>query len=578
MELISIHSGSRNATYDIEPSATDVSKPAFATLSAVNITVSKIVGVGMTLTRGKKDIPPALTGNRAYALQVSAASDWHVIMHDTYDRRAWLLDGASALVHISIARLYSCDELERLTAEANGESGEEFSPKADQLKYPPNYEGRQSALKVLLNNENRELRIFPETKLEEEVLVRDSDTGNLQRTIKQTKTWWCWKDLVTEKFAILELLHDQSFRKRHCPATDIKLPFGPRSIEGFEFGDIVQGCSPLQPRVTRLDASYGDWLDFSVEIDAIILFGSGFGELIKPAEVFSGAASKVRCGQRASCPADHDYLAAPISVLTEIHKKCRSRKSRSDNCLRLSEKTFWHDALVPMEHCNCASKRCSIKTAKLQSASASARQSAVQSLPDEVFKRYARGAIVFGSGNTHSITSARDSTPATPRKVPTQKPAKGKERDSGIDMGDSSSNSNMSPTSPRANTPPDSGVGTDGTRRHAWVRVPPSVAESTQTESSQHGRSNSDSPRQHTGSLRPSRTPSKPKKSGWASFFEGSQTSSKQRHSSNDNRQAGTRGSQSGRSSNTGNRRERDGSPARSTSRRQLEDPKLSRR
>ena len=82
---------------------------------------------------------------------------------------------------------------------------------------------------------------------------------------------------MTEKLAILELLHDQSVRRRNQPTTDIKLSFGAHNIEGFEFDDIVRNSSPLQPRATEVDSSYGGWLNLSKDIDAITLFGSGLG-------------------------------------------------------------------------------------------------------------------------------------------------------------------------------------------------------------------------------------------------------------------------------------------------------------
>lgn len=511
---------------------------------------------------------------------MKAAGGWYVVMHDTLDRRAWLLDGASALAHISIAGLHSCDKLGELVAEANDELEEGFTPKIGQIKHPQGFEGLSSALRVLLNHSNRGIQIFPDTK-QEEKSVRNSDTGVSGMRVEQTQvtTWWRWQDLITEKFAILELLHDQTVRRRNAPATDVRLPFGAHSIEGFEFDDIVQGSSPLQPRVTKAESSYGGWLNFSYEIDAITIFASGLGELIKPAEAFSGGASKARCGQRASCPTGYDYLVAPLFVLEQIHhKRGRTRRNQLDHSLRLGEKSFWHDTLVPLEHCDCARRRCGIRTAKLHSSSSSSQQSAISALPEEVFKRFARGAVIFGSGEIHSTTTSRNLTPEVPKRVSPTQSVNSAARDSGVEMGDSSSNSNVSPISPRTSSPPDSGIGSENASRPERVRTSSSNVGSSRAGSSQHGGSRAEAHSQRREASHPSRVSSKSGMSLSEWLMRNTHTPSRNRRPSNEVRSTTSQRTQSSRSEDTIHRRERRESPSRTTRRREREETTLSRR
>ena len=529
----------------------------------------------MTLTRGKKDIPPALTGYGVYERQVESAGKWYVIMHDTLDRRAWLLDGASALAHISIAGLFSCDKTGMLLADANYQPEQAFKPKADQIKYPQDCEGQLSALKVLLNNNNRGIRIFPDTKKEEKS-VRNSGIGASGARVEETQvtTWWRWQDLVTEKLAILELLHDQSVRRRNQPTTDIKLSFGAHNIEGFEFDDIVRNSSPLQPRATEVDSSYGGWLNLSKDIDAITLFGSGFGELIKPAEAFSGGASRAQCGQRASCPAEHDYLVAPLSVLEQIHKRRRGRRDQLNSCVRLGEKSFWPDTLVPMEHCECARKRCGIRTVKLQSGSSNSQQSAVHVAPEEVFKRFARGAVIFGSGETHRTKTTHNTTPQHPRRVSTTQSASRAALDSGIDMGDSSS-SNGSPVSTQDSSPPDSGIGSEVASRPEQARTSASAAGSSRTGSSQPGGSQPQPNRSRKNSSHASHASSKTRMSFMEQLMWNSHPGPRNRRSLNDGKSTTSSQTPNDRSAGTEHRRERRGSPTRSTRRRESAETTL---
>ncbi|KAK5715949.1 hypothetical protein LTR15_009774 [Elasticomyces elasticus] len=440
-----ILAGTKVASYNIERSQSDMSKPAFASLSSINLTISRIVGVGATMVRGKKDIPAALSNQRIYEDQVSSASQWNVLLYDTYERKGWLVDGASALVHLSKAWLSSYVQRQTVIEEANGMPGAEAQRSVfDQLWHSDSFDGHNTALKTLLNYKNRELRLYAKTETKEE-LSKDLETGKLSRVEKTTKTWWCWEHVVLEKWSLLEQVHDHLVRRRLTPTSDLKLPFGKQSIEGFEFNDAVAGFSPLQPRVTKLESSSGDWLDFSIGIDAITFFGSKFGELIRPASASPGCILDSQCGKRSTCPSNLDYLAVPMSVLAQVQK--RNRK-RTDGGVQLGEAIFWADNLLSLEDCDCLRSRCKINVAQLQSDSILNRPTTTQASSDEAFQRYPRGAVLFGQRKTVAVMTT-SSSHGSKSQVNSDGSSKSKEpvSDSGVDMGEASSSPGSAPDS-----------------------------------------------------------------------------------------------------------------------------------
>jgi hypothetical protein len=65
----------------------------------VTVSGGKHINVNVKAQRGKKDTPVYLataSNNR----MIKRGADWKVILSDTTERRHWLTDGASALLHL----------------------------------------------------------------------------------------------------------------------------------------------------------------------------------------------------------------------------------------------------------------------------------------------------------------------------------------------------------------------------------------------------------------------------------------------------------------------------------------------
>ena len=103
--------------------------------TAVTITGGKFVNVGTKILLGRKDSPQH-TQPVHYEHQVELASYWNVILSDTSTQRHWILDGATAILHLCHAWLAST----RIRY-ANRE-------KAREIWYPPGQASPDTAYEV----------------------------------------------------------------------------------------------------------------------------------------------------------------------------------------------------------------------------------------------------------------------------------------------------------------------------------------------------------------------------------------------------------------------------------------------
>ncbi|KAK5745366.1 hypothetical protein LTR17_001527 [Elasticomyces elasticus] len=391
--------GSDNITYATDWSGTESAKAPFASMSSLGISVGKIVGGSANFIRGKKDTPTLNNSNRIYMDKVKAAGGWTVVFYDRLSRRAWLLDGTSALLHISRAWLVSHKHDLDEYAEANADSHveNEIASVSHELGSfywpgkPAKFDGQRSARLALYNEKNRQLRVW-KTRDSKTETTTDVNTGLITVSEKVTETWTCWQDIVDEKFSMLELVHDHMNKNRNCPTADVKVPFRDRPFEGYEFKDMVAGASLLHPRMVELHPTAGNWPKWSLKSDTIPIFGSDFGEMIRPAKTSQGLHG---CGQTSLLPGGLDYLAAPINVLASL----RSRTGAAGHGgIALGDSVAWREPWSCFSECHCRSRRnCLVKVARLDVGKLHIGRAQTTSQAEEaVLKQYSRGAIVFG--------------------------------------------------------------------------------------------------------------------------------------------------------------------------------------
>ena len=313
---------------DIEWTGPNFSSPGCA-LEKVSISAGKFITGGATFAKGNKDTPIYLSHVGPYLQEIHFARNINVVLYDVRDRRGWLVDGASALLHIVRTQLSSSPYCS--------------SPlfKLENFRHADSKNGADAAQIALTDVRNMEIVIFEDVEIWSELTITGS--AKEEETKQKTKKW-CFQDLVRQTWHILEQIHDHQTRIWASPG--IGLRFTDRDkLEGFGFMDIVSGQNPLRPRVSILKPSGRGWVDFTRSIGAINLLGRGFGELIKPAQHCDNL-----CSAWKSVPKDKDYL---VVCTRNLHEICMKNGDTDSNPLELAQRIYWYKADKLFEPCKC---------------------------------------------------------------------------------------------------------------------------------------------------------------------------------------------------------------------------------
>lgn len=292
--------GAADAEYDIDK--TCLPQPhAGCLLEKVTISAGKVITGGVNFALAVKDIAPHFTHNN-YVKKLQSIAKKYVVFWDEADKRGWLVNGTSALLHLVRSSLHHY---------GNDEFSSAFLFDPSKMRNAADHRP-QSAPKVLINNENKEMAIYPgkterfdedETK---EMGARTEDS----KTLKKKRGYYLFEDLVEQHYNYLDQIMD--YHRKVAGRDGVKIKARVRNhLEGWDFWELATDRDP-RPRVATLNALGYGWVDFIRTIDAVTLFGRGFGEIIRPI-AFDGMCPKWR-----SLPAHKYYLAASVFDINNI--------------------------------------------------------------------------------------------------------------------------------------------------------------------------------------------------------------------------------------------------------------------
>ncbi|KAI1130620.1 hypothetical protein F5Y10DRAFT_262958 [Nemania abortiva] len=261
----------------------------------------------VNVTFGKRDGKCHFQRSSSYRRIISASESMFIVLFDTAERRSYLVAASGLLLHILRHRI------------SLGLGG----IPASKIRIP----SAVNITKTLL--QNAKLQVSPEE--DESLLV-----GNV----------------VSEIWSVLELLQAQIIHSEKNTNLEIHATWQERLL-GYEYMSVVRDWSPMPLKELEVHKSCGGWPRLARDINALVLLGSGFGDLIRPIDD-----QEILCHQWKSLPRDRDYMAIPVKVLLALYSSagCRQTKKRlTSTDLQLhSEGVSFQACPTPKEwQCSC---------------------------------------------------------------------------------------------------------------------------------------------------------------------------------------------------------------------------------
>lgn len=250
-----------------------------------------------------------------------------VAFYDVEGRRVWLVDGASALLHLTRISLY-------LDA-TDPESPYDWT--FDETKLCDAWtgcNGRIAALNTLKNWEHRALPIF---------VTKQTNVGG--QIVREYATF---EDRVMQILHWFEVIIDRDVYLASEGGIKIRQTMDRhKCISGFDILDLLKPLGPIGTRVAPLSRTGGGWADLFPATGTTTIFGRGFGELIRPND------NTQICTEWKTVPTGLDIMAATTSTLKMIYEKRLRRNSPNLREGELTDNLLWSSSSDPLKRCGC---------------------------------------------------------------------------------------------------------------------------------------------------------------------------------------------------------------------------------
>ncbi|KAJ2974973.1 hypothetical protein NUW58_g8490 [Xylaria curta] len=302
------YAGSAQARHPVTHSG--LPKPhAGCILAKATVSPGRMIIGGPNFDIGIKDTP-AQVSRKYYIPRLKWISTKFVLLWDERDKRGWLINGTSALLHIVRASL---------THDSEDKFRSVFLFNSEDLQESTRPFTADSAIDVLINPKNLALKLYPE---KDGYLLLESRIDHFYNVLEK-------------------LIDHQSDVAGDCGRNLSSTPR--RYLEGWDFEDLATIRDPLYPRVATLEAGGKGWVDFVRATHTITLVGRGFGDIIRP------AAADI-CEYWAELPKQQYYIASCLSDLSEAMKE---HGSYGSSHVQLSDNLIWHTPTTVFGSCRC---------------------------------------------------------------------------------------------------------------------------------------------------------------------------------------------------------------------------------
>ena len=267
---------------------------------------SNLIGQ-LNFALGAKEGRLLLSQNGPLEKVIGLAEKTPVALYDHRDRRAWLVPALEVILHV----IHTRASLEMYTFDRSRPKiyhSDETAKISD-----------QAARRAIMASKDQQL--YEETSPEKAYYVRDA-----------TLDIWSLLERMMERDAVIT----------SAPGVAVRGTMRDK-LYGWEFRALVEDKNSFRQKEQVLEKSNGGWVDLVDDTDTIVLFGNGFGEVIKPV-----LDSVDLCSAWRVLPKGRDYLAVGCPMLETLYNEAGSRKTRS---YLTSRHLQWHRGSTLFEKC-----------------------------------------------------------------------------------------------------------------------------------------------------------------------------------------------------------------------------------
>lgn len=291
----------------------------------------------------------------------------NVVFYDTTTRRAWLVGGDDALLHLSRAAISHPDG-RIMRCHQNFPLSKRFKH-ADSMSVD-----FSTSQDVLLDGANRDIVIY------------DNERDPTEP--------WRFENEVREMFELLSEMGARRAKHRSCETKqwELRKPWIKQFV-GIGCLDLISGEPILPPRCRELSNTVTHWLKIVDAIDTVNIIGAGLADMIQPTTKLRGSVE---------LPIGQDILIAPTKRMSRI---VRMYGTQHADCVEITRGVFWQHPMSSFHEspCHCdadgATGCCENPVVNLRDR----RQTFLRGLRnsgmtlDQVLKMYPTSAVAFGS-------------------------------------------------------------------------------------------------------------------------------------------------------------------------------------
>ena len=274
--------------------------------SGASIGFQTMITGQLSFAPGAKDGSLHFSQRGPFQKVVQSAQKMPVLLYDPTDRRAWCVSGLELMLHIVQTRHHLSPY------NIDGEEVELTPVK------PEN--GRDAAREAVTANQMRLL---------------------YARNIASEKNHY-FQDEIRDIWSRMERLMEEKDSLEASPGLTLHGTMQSR-LHGWEYMSLVNERN-YKRKEANVAKSNGGWVDLFNDIDALVLFATGFDDIIKPVSNLSNL-----CRHWMTLPKGKDYLAIGVPILEMLYTEAGSHMSRK----YLSNSHHqWHRGSVLFEHCS----------------------------------------------------------------------------------------------------------------------------------------------------------------------------------------------------------------------------------